>query len=115
GRHRASRLLIRSTASRIDCSPSRVATDARKVRSTRSTSSSDEAATMDHGRRDLLKLAALTTVVGCAHVPLRPSQASPRDRKTTMPFQPLLTLRLTTPTTQDIGPVPYAQRATCPT
>ena len=69
---------------------------------------------MDHGRRDLLKLAALTTLVGCAHVPLQPSQASPRERKATMPFQPLLTLRLTTAATQDIGAVPYGQRVTFP-
>src|SRR5207249_10667698 len=69
---------------------------------------------MGHGRRDLLKLAALTTLVGCAHVPLQPSQASPRERKTTMPFQPLLTLRLMTAATQDIGAVPYGQRVTFP-
>src|SRR5262249_137883 len=69
---------------------------------------------MDPRRRDVLKLAALATLSGCAPVPLAASPPSPADRKTAMQTRPLMTLRLTTAPTQDVGAGPHGTRVTYP-
>ena len=70
---------------------------------------------MDARRRDVLKLAAFATLAGCAHLPLAASSASPSDRKkTAMRSRPLITLRLNTAPTQNIGAGPRGTRVTFP-
>lgn len=76
--------------------------------------------TRDARRRDLLKLAALATMAEWAHVPLvaaSPSLAGKSERtngRTTMRSRPLMTLRLTTAPTQNIGAGPRGTRVTFP-
>jgi hypothetical protein len=66
-------------------------------------------------RRDALKLAAFATLAGCARVSLTSSSPpSPADRKATMRSRPLMTLRLNTAATQDIGAGPHGARVTFP-
>jgi hypothetical protein len=69
---------------------------------------------VDARRRELLKLVALATLAGCAHVPLASSDPSPADRKAVMRTRPLMTLRLNTAPTQDIGAGPHGTRVTFP-
>src|SRR4029450_11125185 len=65
-------------------------------------------------RRDVLKLAAFATLAGCAHVPLAASSPPPADRKTAMRSRPLMTLRLNTAPTQNVGAGPHGLRVTFP-
>jgi hypothetical protein len=69
---------------------------------------------MDDRRRDVLKLAAFATLAGYAPVPLPSPSPSPADRRTAMRFRPLMTLRLQTAPTQDIGAGPHGTRVTFP-
>ena len=65
-------------------------------------------------RRDVVKLAALATLAGCAPVRLAGSSESPAERSTGMRSRPLMTLRLSTAPTQNIGPGPHGIRLTFP-
>ena len=69
---------------------------------------------MDDRRRDVLKLAAFAAVAGYAQVPLPAPSPSPADRKAAMRYRPLITLRLSTAPTQDIGGGPHGTRVTFP-
>jgi hypothetical protein len=69
---------------------------------------------VDARRRDALKLAAFATLAGCAHVPLTASSPSTADRTTAMRSRPLLTLRLNTAPTQNVGAGPHGTRVTFP-
>ena len=74
---------------------------------------------MDGRRRNVLKLAAFATLAGCAGVPLAanpqtPADPSPADRTNTMATRPLMTLRLSTAPTQNIGAVSRGTRVTFP-
>ena len=69
---------------------------------------------MDDRRRDVLKLAAFATLAGYAQVPLPAPSPSPADRRTAMRYRPLMTLRLQTAPTQDIGAGPHGTRVTFP-
>src|SRR5438045_7903667 len=69
---------------------------------------------MDSERRDVLKLAALATLAGCAHVPLAVPPPSTLDRNSNMRSRPLMTLRLSTAPTQNIGAGPHGTRVTFP-
>jgi Protein of unknown function (DUF3237) len=69
---------------------------------------------VDARRRDVLKLAAFATLAGCATVPLAVPSPPPADRKTAMRSRPLMTLRLSTAPTQDIGAGPHGPRVTFP-
>src|SRR5438045_8053055 len=69
---------------------------------------------MDSERRDVLKLAALATLAGCAHVPLAVPPPSTLDRNSNMRSRPLMTLRLSTAPTQNVGAGPHGTRLTFP-
>jgi hypothetical protein len=69
---------------------------------------------MDDRRREVLKLAAFAAVAGYAQVPLPAPSLSPADRKASMRYRPLITLRLNTAPTQDIGGGPNGTRVTFP-
>jgi len=69
---------------------------------------------MDTRRRDVLRFAALATVAGYAGMPLAAAAPSPPDRKAAMRSRPLMTLRLKTAPTQDIGAGPHGTRVTFP-
>ena len=69
---------------------------------------------MDTPRRDVLRFAALATVAGYAGMPLAAAAPSPPDRKAAMRSRPLMTLRLKTAPTQDIGAGPHGTRVTFP-
>ena len=69
---------------------------------------------MEARRRDVLKLAAFATLSGCARVPLASTAPSSADWKAAMRSRPLLTLRLSTAPTQDIGAGPHGTRVTFP-
>jgi uncharacterized protein DUF3237 len=62
----------------------------------------------------MLKLAAFATLAGCAYGPLAASSPSRPDRRTTMRSRPLMTLRLNTAPTQNIGAGPRGMRVTYP-
>jgi Protein of unknown function (DUF3237) len=65
---------------------------------------------VDRRRRDILKLAALATVAGCAH-----SRSSTPDlRRNAMRSRPLFTLRLNVAPTHDLGAGPHGSRVTYP-
>ena len=68
---------------------------------------------MDGRRRNILKLAAFATFAGCAPVPLAhcPSSA---ELKTAMRTRPLISLRLSTAPTQNVGIGPHGTRVTFP-
>src|SRR5262245_16574958 len=80
--------------------------------STRSTRSSE--ARVGARRRDVLKLAALAALASGAHVALAAPAASPTDGKSALRSRPLMTLRLNTAPTQDIGTGPHGTRVTFP-
>jgi hypothetical protein len=65
-------------------------------------------------RRDVLKLAAFATLAGCAGAPLAAPLPSPHDRMVPMRSQPLMTLRLITALTQNIGHGAHGTRVTFP-
>jgi hypothetical protein len=74
---------------------------------------------VDSRRRDVLKLAAFATLAGCADASLAastPSFADPAsaDRKTAMRTRSLMTLRLNTAPTQNVGAGPHGTRVTYP-
>jgi hypothetical protein len=69
---------------------------------------------MDARRREVLKLVALTTIVARADVLLATPTPPAIDRNTTMQTRPLITLRLTTAPTEDIGATPFGTRVTFP-
>jgi hypothetical protein len=69
---------------------------------------------VDVRRRDVLKLAAFATVAGLGDVPLAASAAPPTDRKSAMQSRPLMTLRLSTAPTQNVGAGPHGTRVTFP-
>lgn len=69
---------------------------------------------MDPGRRDVLELAALTMLAACARAPLAAASPPPTDRTNAMRSRPLMTLRLTTAPTQNIGAGPRGTRVTFP-
>src|SRR5262245_6760110 len=71
---------------------------------------------MDARRRDILnlKLAAFATLAGCGAVPQATAPASRVERKAAMRSRPLMTLRLNTAPTQNIGAVPHGTRVTFP-
>jgi hypothetical protein len=69
---------------------------------------------MDARRREVLKLAALATLAGRADSLLAAPGPSPTERNTAMQSRPLMTLRLNTAPTQDIGAGPHGTRVTFP-
>ena len=69
---------------------------------------------MDTARREALKLAALATLVGCVHTPLASREPSATESKGAMRTRPLMTLRLSTAPTQDVGASPHGTRVTFP-
>jgi hypothetical protein len=69
---------------------------------------------VDLRRRDVLKLAAFATLAGCTPATLAGSTPPPADRRTAMRTRPLMTLRLNTASTQDVGAVPHGTRVTFP-
>jgi len=69
---------------------------------------------MDSRRRDVLKLAAFATLAGCGAVPLATHPVSRIERNPAMRSRPLMTLRLNTAPTQNIGAVPRGTRVTFP-
>jgi hypothetical protein len=69
-------------------------------------------AAADARRRDVLKLAAFAALAGCAQVPIPPAASPPT--KAAMRTRPLMTLRLNTAPTQNIGAGPRGVRVTFP-
>jgi len=69
---------------------------------------------MDARRRDILKLAAFATFAGCAPVPPAAHSPSSADWKTAMRTRPLISLRLSTAPTQNVGTGPHGVRITFP-
>jgi hypothetical protein len=69
---------------------------------------------VDARRREVLKLAALASLAGCAPATLAAFSPAPADRNTAMQTRPLMTLRLTTAPTQNIGAGPHGTRVTFP-
>jgi hypothetical protein len=67
---------------------------------------------MDDGRRDILKLAAFAALGGYARAPLEAPSPSPSERKAAMRYRPLMTLRLKTAPTQNLGAGPHGTRVT---
>jgi hypothetical protein len=63
-------------------------------------------------RRDFLELAAVAALGACTHAPA-PPQSIP-ERKSAMQTRPLMTLRLATAATQDVGATPHGTRITFP-
>jgi hypothetical protein len=62
----------------------------------------------------MLKLAAFSTLIGCARQHIVASSPSPVTRSTSMRSRPLMTLRLSTAPTQTIGACPHGTRLTFP-
>jgi hypothetical protein len=69
---------------------------------------------VDARRRDVLRLAALTALAGCTHAGLDVPLSSPPDRRTAMRSRSLMTLRLSTAPTQNVGAGPHGTRITFP-
>ncbi len=69
---------------------------------------------MDAPRRDVLKLAAFTTLAGCANVPLAAFPPTPVDKRNAMQSRPLLVLHLNTAPQQNVGAGPHGARVTFP-
>jgi hypothetical protein len=66
-------------------------------------------------RRDVLQIAAATALSGCAGSRHEGVAALPKKEATAMKTRSLMTLRLTTAPTQDLGTTPQGKRATFPT
>jgi hypothetical protein len=69
---------------------------------------------MDARRRCVLKLAALSTIVGCMPERIVTPSTPLAVRRASMRSRPLMTLRLSTAPTQTIGACPYGTRFTFP-
>lgn len=73
---------------------------------------------MNVGRRDVLKLAAWAAIVGSPPLPADASApaaaSSPVEGGVALPTRPLMTLRLQTAATQDVGAGPYGNRVIYP-
>jgi hypothetical protein len=69
---------------------------------------------VDARRRDVLKFAALATLAGCAPMSLAAPSPSLAKRRTAVRSRPLMTLRLSTAPTQNIGGGPHGARITFP-
>src|SRR4030095_1508602 len=65
-------------------------------------------------RRDVLKLVAGATLAGGAHMRLAASSPPVTDGSTAMQSRPLMTLRLNTAPTQNVGAGPHGTRVTSP-
>ena len=65
-------------------------------------------------RRSVLKLAAFSTLVGCARQNIAAPSPSPTNRGIAMRFRPLMTLRLSTAPIQNVGAGPHGTRLTFP-
>ena len=65
-------------------------------------------------RRSVLKLAALSTLVGCVPESIPTPFPAPANRGSSMRSRPLLTLRLSTAPTQTLGACPHGTRLTFP-
>ena len=69
---------------------------------------------MQARRREVLKLAALVTVAGRADLLLAAPAPLPSERSPAMQSRPLMTLRLDTAPTQNVGAGPLGTRVTYP-
>src|SRR5262245_61032462 len=69
---------------------------------------------MQSRRRDVIKLAVATTFAGCARRRKTNGDASVAAARRAMRSRPLMTLRLTTAPTQEIGAGPRGTRVTFP-
>lgn len=69
---------------------------------------------MNLGRRDVLELAALAMLAGCARTTVAPTAPSLTEGRIVMRSRPLMTLRLATAPTQDIGVGPHGAGVTYP-
>jgi hypothetical protein len=69
---------------------------------------------VDARRRRVLKVAALSTLVGCVSERIVTPSPSPAIEMTAMRSRPLLTLRLSTAPTQNVGAGPHGTRLTFP-
>lgn len=69
---------------------------------------------MDIQRRDVLGLAACAALAGCWHAPVATNLSPLADRKNVMQSRPLMTLRLNTAPTQNVGVGPRGSRVTYP-
>jgi hypothetical protein len=67
-------------------------------------------------RRELITLAAVVALVGCAPAQLSPERSSlgSTPKRNALRTRPLMTLRLSTAPTQDIGAGPHGTRVTLP-
>jgi len=65
-------------------------------------------------RRSVLKVAALATLANCRPLPHAVPAASVATRRTAMHSRPLMTLRLATAPTQNLGAGPHGTRLTFP-
>jgi hypothetical protein len=65
-------------------------------------------------RRDVLKLTAFAALAGCAPAPLAAPFVPLAERNTAMQSRPLMTLRLSTAPTQNLGAGPHGARVTFP-
>jgi hypothetical protein len=69
---------------------------------------------VDARRRNALKLAAFSTLVGCMPEHTAAPSSVPANRESSMRSRPLMTLRLSTAPTQLVGDGPHGTRLTFP-
>ncbi len=65
-------------------------------------------------RRDFIELTALATLASCTPAPAITKTATNAERMSTMRTRPLMTLRLATAPTQELGAGPHGTRITFP-
>jgi len=65
-------------------------------------------------RRGFIELAAAATLAGCTHMPAPKKPPTEKRMSTTMRARPLMTLRLATAPTQELGAGPHGTRLTFP-
>jgi len=65
-------------------------------------------------RRDFIELAAAATLASCTHMPVPKAPTNEEKTSTTMRTRPLMTLRLATAPTQELGAGPHGTRLTFP-